>query len=373
MNTRISAVRIQEFQVEKPAENVMKGCRKKSEPPVDRDEEAGAAQSEEVEEQEGDDGGGEGEVAATEVELPKLAEGFYEIEEIRRKRIRKGKTQYLIKWRGWPESANTWEPYENLKSCIDVIEAFEESVGSKSTRKRKRKLGGPHVLSKRKRGTPKPEAAGERVSTEGKPASTEEEKVSPAEVATENDDEHQSNQQPPGGGNASQANNGDISILLPETRPSEEDGSSADGGLQRETVQSGRFTGARKRKSGSVRRFVQDSASSDPDGTAPSASMKTVNGKHDNLGLVDGESFSRESGDQSNMFEGTPSTPYVTKIIKTIGYAASITNDVQDVFVTFMALRSDGKEVAVDNKYLKTNCPQLLISFYEQHLRYSPT
>lgn len=28
--------------------------------------------------------------------------------------------------RGWPETANTWEPYENLVSCFDVIEAFEE-------------------------------------------------------------------------------------------------------------------------------------------------------------------------------------------------------------------------------------------------------
>lgn len=28
--------------------------------------------------------------------------------------------------RGWPETANTWEPYENLAACYDVIEAFEE-------------------------------------------------------------------------------------------------------------------------------------------------------------------------------------------------------------------------------------------------------
>ncbi|RVW63392.1 putative chromo domain-containing protein LHP1 [Vitis vinifera] len=34
---------------------------------------------------------------------------------------------------------------------------------------------------------------------------------------------------------------------------------------------------------------------------------------------------------------------------------------------------SDGKEVMVDNKFLKANNPLLLINFYEQHLRYSPT
>lgn len=27
--------------------------------------------------------------------------------------------------RGWPETANTWEPYDNLAACYDVIEAFE--------------------------------------------------------------------------------------------------------------------------------------------------------------------------------------------------------------------------------------------------------
>lgn len=27
---------------------------------------------------------------------------------------------------GWPETANTWEPKNNLAACSDVIEAFEE-------------------------------------------------------------------------------------------------------------------------------------------------------------------------------------------------------------------------------------------------------
>ncbi|KAJ9558277.1 hypothetical protein OSB04_012891 [Centaurea solstitialis] len=108
----------------------------------------------EFDEEEGEDydhSGGEEE----EEERPQLAEGFYEIEAVRKKRIRKpdlfvdfvafefvfcdwppggggllggkqGKPQYLIKWRGWPESTNTWEPVENLLSCPDVIEAFEE-------------------------------------------------------------------------------------------------------------------------------------------------------------------------------------------------------------------------------------------------------
>ncbi|RWW82689.1 hypothetical protein BHE74_00008837 [Ensete ventricosum] len=39
---------------------------------------------------------------------------------------------------------------------------------------------------------------------------------------------------------------------------------------------------------------------------------------------------------------------------------------------SMLMYRSDGKEVLVDDKELKANNPLLLISFYEQHLRYSP-
>ncbi|KAE9604938.1 putative chromatin remodeling & transcriptional activation CHROMO-DOMAIN family [Lupinus albus] len=55
-------------------------------------------------------------------------DGFYDVEAIRRKRIFKGKVQYLVKWEGWPESTNTWEPLQNLKNVPEMIEAFEESM-----------------------------------------------------------------------------------------------------------------------------------------------------------------------------------------------------------------------------------------------------
>jgi len=28
--------------------------------------------------------------------------------------------------RGWPDSANTWEPLENLKACSDIVDAFDK-------------------------------------------------------------------------------------------------------------------------------------------------------------------------------------------------------------------------------------------------------
>ncbi|XP_031092908.1 uncharacterized protein LOC115997487 [Ipomoea triloba] len=83
-------------------------------------------------------------VAEGENKRPRFEEGFYELEAIRKKRLRQGKVQYLIKWRGWPESANTWEPHENLSSCPDVVTAFEKRSrahsGKRSRRGRKRKL-----------------------------------------------------------------------------------------------------------------------------------------------------------------------------------------------------------------------------------------
>ncbi|KAL5074850.1 hypothetical protein RYX36_013834 [Vicia faba] len=45
----------------------------------------------------------------------------------------------------------------------------------------------------------------------------------------------------------------------------------------------------------------------------------------------------------------------IVKILKPIGYLTSLSSYMQDVSVTFMDIRSDGTEVMVDNKYLKTN------------------
>ncbi|GAA0140057.1 hypothetical protein LIER_01482 [Lithospermum erythrorhizon] len=57
---------------------------------------------------------------------PKLPYGFFLVETIRKKRIRQGQVQYLVKWIDWPESTNTWEPIEHLSECPLLIKAFEE-------------------------------------------------------------------------------------------------------------------------------------------------------------------------------------------------------------------------------------------------------
>jgi transposase InsO family protein len=57
----------------------------------------------------------------TEVKKPpqkirEIADGEYEIDEILKKDKRDGKMHYLVKWRGYDASHNTWEKFNNIKS-----------------------------------------------------------------------------------------------------------------------------------------------------------------------------------------------------------------------------------------------------------------
>ena len=63
--------------------------------------------------------------------------------QVRRKRNRSRtpvlQRQYLVKWRGYDESNNTWEPESNCVNCQDKIaEHFARLQGGAGTNKRKR-------------------------------------------------------------------------------------------------------------------------------------------------------------------------------------------------------------------------------------------
>ena len=45
----------------------------------------------------------------------------YEIENILEKRMISGKAHYLVKWKGYDTSENTWELKENLKNCVRMF------------------------------------------------------------------------------------------------------------------------------------------------------------------------------------------------------------------------------------------------------------
>ena len=75
----------------------------------------------------------------------------YEVEKILDKRKILGKKEYLIKWKGYDTTYDTWEPVENL-ACDDKIKEFEKKrKASKTGDKRKSEAGGKKEPKKKKR------------------------------------------------------------------------------------------------------------------------------------------------------------------------------------------------------------------------------
>ncbi|CAL8333554.1 unnamed protein product [Lota lota] len=59
------------------------------------------------------------------MELPAAGEHVFAVESIEKKRNRKGRVEYLVKWRGWSPKYNTWEPEENILDPR-LLDAFKD-------------------------------------------------------------------------------------------------------------------------------------------------------------------------------------------------------------------------------------------------------
>jgi hypothetical protein len=62
----------------------------------------------------------------------------WEVEEILGHRRFRNKTQYLVKWLGWPSYENSWEPVENLRNAQEALQAYQEASGLLNKPRRRR-------------------------------------------------------------------------------------------------------------------------------------------------------------------------------------------------------------------------------------------
>jgi hypothetical protein len=55
---------------------------------------------------------------------------YFEVERICAKKLENGITYYNVKWEGWPESTNTWEPLTHLLNVKDLVLKYDMENGN---------------------------------------------------------------------------------------------------------------------------------------------------------------------------------------------------------------------------------------------------
>merc|ERR1739846_292983 len=92
-------------------------------------------------------------------------------------RLRKGKTEYLVKWKGWGPKYSTWEPEENILDGR-LIEQFDKRISSSGNSASSDSNKGHNTG---KRGKSKTNTENSHAAGKGKPPAKKEKKSSPSD------------------------------------------------------------------------------------------------------------------------------------------------------------------------------------------------
>jgi hypothetical protein len=79
------------------------------------------------------------------VALSDGAQGWL-VERILKRKLMDGKPHYLVKWAGFEDSHNTWEPLAHLYDVQSLVDDFNNALLAKSTRKRNKARVEPQTL-----------------------------------------------------------------------------------------------------------------------------------------------------------------------------------------------------------------------------------
>lgn len=60
-----------------------------------------------------------------------------QVESIIGKRQRQGKIEYLIRWKGFGQGEDSWEPVKNLQGCQELIKRFNKVISPSRSRREK--------------------------------------------------------------------------------------------------------------------------------------------------------------------------------------------------------------------------------------------